>query len=180
VAGGLVGLTPVTSAVPAVRNVRTGVWSDPSTWSGGKLPLAGEPAARVAGTTVTVTGAVQAAGVTVEAGGRLAFDPNASAELTSSRNIVVSGTLSMRPAASSVVRAIRFAGVDAARIDLSHRRRPRTGRLPRPVPVRLARLHPPPGTHPLRAILIRTNGSSLRSAPVTMETTGAHPPEGTA
>ncbi|HJW35122.1 MAG TPA: hypothetical protein VJ769_00665, partial [Actinomycetes bacterium] len=114
VAGGLVGLTPATNAAPAVRNVRTGVWSDPSTWSGGKLPLAGEPAAIVAGTTVTVTGSVQAAGVAVEAGGRLAFDPNASAELTSTRNIVVNGTLSMRPASSSVVQAIRFAGVDAA------------------------------------------------------------------
>jgi Bacterial Ig domain/G8 domain len=116
VAGGLVGLTPATNAAPAVRNVRTGVWSDPSTWSGGKLPLAGEPAAIVAGTTVTVTGSVQAAGVAVEAGGRLAFDPNASAELTSTRNIVVNGTLTMRPASSSVVQAIRFAGVDAARI----------------------------------------------------------------
>ena len=30
----------------------------------------------------------------------------------------------------------------------------------------------PPGTHTLRAVLIRTNGSSLRSAPVTVETTG--------
>jgi Bacterial Ig domain len=30
----------------------------------------------------------------------------------------------------------------------------------------------PPGTHTLRAILIRSNGSSLRSAPVTVETTG--------
>jgi hypothetical protein len=116
VAGGLVGLSPVTSAAPAVRNLRTGVWSDSSTWSGGKLPLAGEPAAIAAGTTVTVAGSVQAAGVNVEAGGRLAFDPNGSAELTSTRNIVVNGTLSMRPASSSVVQAIRFAGVDAARI----------------------------------------------------------------
>src|SRR4029453_12405131 len=30
----------------------------------------------------------------------------------------------------------------------------------------------PPGTPTLRAILIRSNGSSLRSAPVTVETTG--------
>jgi hypothetical protein len=65
---------------------------------------------------VTVTGSVQVAGVTVEAGGRLAFDPNGSAELTSTRNVVVNGTLSMRPASSSVVQTIRVAGVDAARI----------------------------------------------------------------
>ncbi|HYN17466.1 MAG TPA: hypothetical protein VEY96_05205 [Actinomycetes bacterium] len=116
VAGGLVGLTPSTNAAPSVRNVRSGAWSDPSTWSGGKLPLTGEPATIVAGTTVTLAGSVQAAGVTVEAGGRLAFDPNGSAELTSTRNLVVNGTLSMRPASSSVVQAIRFTGVDAARI----------------------------------------------------------------
>jgi Bacterial Ig domain/G8 domain len=116
VAGGLVGLTPSTGAAPAVRNVRSGAWSDPATWSGGRLPLAGEPAAILAGTAVTVTGSVQAAGVTVEAGGRLAFDPNGSAELTSTRNVVVNGTLSMRPASSPVVQTIRFTGVDAARI----------------------------------------------------------------
>ena len=84
------------------------------------MRLSGQHAARVPRQwlliVVTVTGSVQAAGVTVEAGGRLAFDPNASAELTSTRNIVVNGTLSMRPASSSVVQAIRFAGVDAARI----------------------------------------------------------------
>jgi hypothetical protein len=173
-------LTPVTSAAPAVRNVRTGVWSDPSTWSGGKLTLAAGSPARVAGTAVTVTGAVQAAGVTVEAGGRLAFDPNASAEFTSTRNIVVNGTPSMRPASSSVVQAIRFAGVDAARIDLYIDGDREQADYRGPFLFAWPAFTLPPGTHTLRASLIRTNGSSLRSAPVTVETTGADPPEGTA
>jgi hypothetical protein len=77
------------------------------------MQLSGQHAARVPRqrllVIVTVAGSVQAAGMTVEAGGRLAFDHNGSAELTSTRNIVVNGTLSMRPASTSV-QAIRFAG----------------------------------------------------------------------
>jgi G8 domain-containing protein len=114
-AGGLVLVIPSTDAAPYVRNVRSGAWSDPSTWSGGHVPLASDPATIAGGTTVTVAGPVQAAGVTVDAEARLAFDPNSSATLVSTRNIIVDGTLSMRPASSSIAQTIRFTGVDATR-----------------------------------------------------------------
>ena len=116
VAAGLVLVIPSTNAAPALHSVGSGAWSDPATWSGGRVPAAGDPATIESGTTVTVTGQTQVAGVTVAAGGRLTFDPNASATLTSTRNIVVGGTLSMRLASASVVQTIRFTGVNEARI----------------------------------------------------------------
>jgi hypothetical protein len=106
VAAGLVLVIPSTNAAPALHSVGSGAWSDPSTWSGGRVPGAGDPATIGSGTTVTVTGQTQVAGVTVQAGGRLAFDPDASATLASTRNIVVGGTLSMRPASASVVQTM--------------------------------------------------------------------------
>ena len=114
-AGGLILVIPSTHAAPALHSAGSGAWSDPATWSGGRIPQAGEPATVANGTTVTVTGTVQAAGVTVEAGGRLAFDPAGSATLSSTRNILVNGTLVMRPASGSVVQTIRFTGVDPSR-----------------------------------------------------------------
>jgi len=113
--GGLVLVMPSTRAATPVSSVRSGNWSDASTWSGGHVPQAVDPATIANGTTVTVGGTADAAGVTVAAGGRLAFDSDSSATLTSTKNIVVNGTLSMRPASSSVVQTVRFAGVDAAR-----------------------------------------------------------------
>lgn len=80
----------------------------------------------------------------------------------------------------SVVQAIRFAGVDAARIDLYIDGDREQADYRGPFLFAWPAFTLPPGTHTLRAILIRTNGSSLRSAPVTVETTGAGPPEGTA
>ena len=77
VAAGLVLVTPSTNAAPALHSVGSGAWSDPSTWSGGRVPSATDPATIESGTTVTVTGQTQVAGVTVAAGGRLTFDPNA-------------------------------------------------------------------------------------------------------
>ena len=115
VAAGLVLVIPSTNAAPTLHSVGSGAWSDPATWSGGRVPSATDPATIESGTTVTVTGQTQVAGVTVAAGGRLTFDPNASATLASTRNILVGGTLSMRPASASVVQTIRFTGVDEAR-----------------------------------------------------------------
>ncbi|HYY78377.1 MAG TPA: Ig-like domain-containing protein [Actinomycetes bacterium] len=111
---GLLLSTPFIHAAAAVQSVGSGAWSDGSTWSGGHVPQAGDPVTITAATSVTVDGAAQAAGVKVAAGGRLAFDPKGSATLTSTRNIVVEGTLSMHPASASVVQTVRFAGVNDA------------------------------------------------------------------
>jgi asparagine N-glycosylation enzyme membrane subunit Stt3 len=53
---------PSTRAATPVQSVRSGAWSDASTWSGGHVPQADDPATIAAGTTVTVAGTVQAAG----------------------------------------------------------------------------------------------------------------------
>ena len=78
-AGGVILVIPSTHAAPALQTVKSGTWSDPAVWSDGRVPQASEPATIAGGTTVTVAGSVQAAGVTVDAGGRLTFDPNSSA-----------------------------------------------------------------------------------------------------
>jgi Bacterial Ig domain/G8 domain len=106
---------PSTRAATPVQSLRSGAWSDASTWSGGHVPQADDPATIAAGTTVTVAGTVQAAGVNVAAGGRLTFDPNSASTLSSTKNIIVEGALSMRPASAAVVQTIRFTGVDASR-----------------------------------------------------------------
>jgi hypothetical protein len=115
VGGGPLLMAPSTGAVTPVQSVRSGAWSDSSTWSGGHVPQADDPATISGGTTVTIGGTAQAAGVAVAAGARLSFDPNSAATLTSTRNIIVDGTLSMHPASASVVQTIRFSGVDASK-----------------------------------------------------------------
>jgi hypothetical protein len=57
-AGGLILVIPSTHAAPALHSAGSGAWSDPATWSGGRIPQAGEPATVANGTTVTVTGNV--------------------------------------------------------------------------------------------------------------------------
>jgi hypothetical protein len=113
--GGLLLVIPSTHALTPFQSVRSGAWSDASTWSGGHVPAAGDQPTVAGGTTVTVGGTVQAAGLTVAAGGRLAFDPDASATLASTGNVIVEGTLSMHPASAAVVQTVRFTGVDASR-----------------------------------------------------------------
>ncbi len=112
---GLILVIPSTRAATPVHSIRSGGWSDSSTWSGGHVPQADDPATISDGTTVTVAGTAQAAGVIVAAAGRLTFDPNSSATLTSTKNIIVDGALSMHPASAAVVQTIRFAGVDATK-----------------------------------------------------------------
>src|SRR6266540_1326308 len=52
--GGLLLVVPSTGAVTPVQSVRSGAWSDSSTWSGGHVPQADDPATIAGGTTVTI------------------------------------------------------------------------------------------------------------------------------
>ena len=42
VAAGLLLVVPSTNAAPTLHSVGSGAWSDPSTWSGGRVPEAGD------------------------------------------------------------------------------------------------------------------------------------------
>lgn len=85
-------------------------WDDPAAWPGGKVPGPGDVA--VVSRDIVVSGARQVAGVQVKTGATLSWDPIAGAELRSTGNVVVDGTLRMRPSAATVDHALVFVGVD--------------------------------------------------------------------
>jgi len=101
------------AAVAASKSVRSGAWSDPDTW-GGRLPgdgnvvIAGDTRVRLDLPTT------QVAGLTVEPGATLVFDPDRSATLESTANVIVQGHLEMRPSSPEVQQTLRFVGVDEA------------------------------------------------------------------
>lgn len=95
-----------------IRSVRSGNWSDPGTW-GGRIPGASDTVNIATGHTVKVDGNTGSiAGVNVNCTGILEFDPLRSATLESTHNLVVSGTLRMRPSSHTVIQAIRFIGIN--------------------------------------------------------------------
>src|SRR5262245_14336176 len=107
---GAVSARPGTAA-----SLRSGNWSDPSVW-GGRLPGPHDLVVIAPGTTVTVDqSTAPVAGVRVDAGATLAFDPGRGGTLPTTRNVIVNGTLRMRPASPSVTQVLRFVDVDESR-----------------------------------------------------------------
>jgi hypothetical protein len=95
-----------------VRSVRSGRWTDRAVW-GGRLPGTTDTARVAGGTTVSLDAATaRVAGVQVAAGGTLAYDPEQSASLESTGNVVVEGVLAMKPASGPVRHRLRFVDVE--------------------------------------------------------------------
>ncbi|HYN17842.1 MAG TPA: G8 domain-containing protein, partial [Actinomycetes bacterium] len=105
------GSTATTARPAAVAGARP--WSDPDTWPKG-VPGPGDVA--VVTRRVVLDTDARVAGVTVEPGGELIFQPSASRKLQSTGNVVVKGRLVMRPASASVEHLLVFQGVDEARM----------------------------------------------------------------
>ena len=102
--------TPTTAAGrPAVAGAP---WSNPDSWPDG-VPGPGR-GAKVSRTIVLDQDA-RVAGVVVEPGGRLVFDPAVSRRLESTGNVVVRGQLIMRPASAAVEHRLLFTGVRESR-----------------------------------------------------------------
>ena len=89
-AGGGVAYAAQAGAVPSP-------WSDPRSW-GGQVPGPGD-VATIASSIILDTDA-EVAGVVIEAGGSLSFDPGRTITLSSRGNVEVRGTLQMRPSAA--------------------------------------------------------------------------------
>lgn len=111
-AGGLivadaVGLRSLVAPLSATTGAR---WSDPNTW-GGRVP--GPDSIVTINKPVILDTATQVAGVIVEPGGELIFDPARSVTLSSTGNVIVRGMLRMRPAGTAVHR-ITFLNVNEA------------------------------------------------------------------
>jgi hypothetical protein len=95
-----------------ISSVQSGNWSDPGTW-GGKLPGPADTPLIVSGHTVNydlATGVY--AGVSVSSGATLQFDSGKSTTMQTSGNVVVEGTLSMRPSSASVIQLLQFINID--------------------------------------------------------------------
>ena len=88
-------------------------WSDPDTWPKG-VPGRGDVAVVTRRIVLDIDARV--AGVTVEPGGELIFQPSASRALHSTGNVVVKGRLIMRPATAEVDHLLVFEGVDEGRM----------------------------------------------------------------
>jgi hypothetical protein len=95
---------PTTEAPP-----QPALWSDPETW-GGAVPGAGDVA--VVERPVILDIDTQVAGVRIRPAGQLVFDPNTSHTLRSTGNVVVEGTLQMRPSSPAIQQVLSFLGVN--------------------------------------------------------------------
>lgn len=104
----LVGAPPASAS--SVTSIRNGAWSSPRTWNLGRVPEALD--------IVEVRHEVQldrdaiVAGMTIRPRGSLAYLPSASRTLTSTGNVIVYGTLQMRPSSAARVHRLAFAGID--------------------------------------------------------------------
>lgn len=87
-------------------------WSSPSAWPDGEVPEGGAEVTIPAGSSVRLDRNVAVDGLTID--GALYFEPSASVTLTSTANIVVNGTLHMKPAGLSVNHVIEFTDIDEA------------------------------------------------------------------
>lgn len=105
--------TPASAA--ALYSVKSGNWSDSTVWSAGQVPASGDTVTISAGSSVVYNvNSPTIAGVTVATGAALTFAPSSSAALQSTGSVIVRGTLTMKPASSSVVHLVKFINVNEA------------------------------------------------------------------
>jgi hypothetical protein len=96
-----------------VTSVASGNWSSPAAWGSGESPGPNDIVTVAAGHTVTLDAPTTSVrGVTIKVGATLVFAPELSITLESSRNVVVEGTLTMRPATPAYAHTLRFVGID--------------------------------------------------------------------
>lgn len=94
-----------------VSSVRDGNWSDPATW-GGQLPGTLDQVSIQHSVTLDINTNIAGA----EAQGVLSFKDNTSALLSSTGNIVITGSLQARPAGPGIVHQVRFTGIDETKM----------------------------------------------------------------
>ena len=104
---------PVSGA--ALHRVKSGNWSDPTVWNAGHVPVAGDAVTISTGHAVVFqVDSPDVAGVTIDSGAALTFDPNVTATLHSTGSVIVRGLLAMKPASLATVHRILFEDVDEA------------------------------------------------------------------
>ncbi|OQP62011.1 hypothetical protein A3860_30470 [Niastella vici] len=100
---------PTSAFTGSISSVRSGNWSDPTTW-GGRLPGPTDAPVIAAGNTVIADVNTSVAGMQVA--GELIFDPMHSVSIQSTKNVLVTGQLLMQSAKHSIIHALRFTGIN--------------------------------------------------------------------
>src|SRR5690349_16500583 len=100
------------AAVPAAAASSTAVAADPALLADQRPPYRGPKVVRGH---VVVAGLWDVDRLTVESGAVLEFDPLVPTTVRSRGNVVVRGTLRMRPASAQVTHRLRFVGIDERR-----------------------------------------------------------------
>lgn len=104
---GLPHNVPNFCATTDLRSVRSGVWSDPGTWSAGRIPRAGDRVGVASGTTVTYDQVSDAALNCIGVDGRFIFRRDADTRLTVGTIIVrTGGELEIGTAANPVAASV--------------------------------------------------------------------------
>ncbi len=113
-AGAGLGLASTADALsPWAAEATVRRWSDPATW-GGRVPGPGTRAV-VTGGTVLLDRDARVDGVVVQRGATLVFPPGANRALTTTGNVVLHGSLRMRPSRPGVLHRLLFADIDEGR-----------------------------------------------------------------
>lgn len=102
-------------AAAVVTSVKSGNWSDPSVWSGNKLPAAGDIVTIGSHSITYNVPNAQIGKLTLGDNGRLTFNPGQSATLEATGNIIIEGDLVMKPTSPSITHTIRFVGIDESK-----------------------------------------------------------------
>ena len=108
VAGASLAIAPAIIHAADPRSKGT-MWSDAATWNG-RVPS--EDQVAVISRSVVLDRDVSIAGLIVQPGGELVFDPHQSRTLETTANIVVEGGLAMQPASPRTTHRIVFRGVN--------------------------------------------------------------------
>ncbi len=104
--------TPKTQAAPIpIVSLKDGSWSDLSVW-GGQVPGPADEVIIQSHAITYDTVSAKVATLTVNAGGQLIFDPSKSATLESNGNVVINGTLVMKPSSAASTHTLRFTGAN--------------------------------------------------------------------
>lgn len=97
---------------PPISSGSLASWSDVSTWNG--AAPGPRDFVRVS-RPILIDRSVQVAGVVIEPGGELVFDPKRDVTLRTRKNVIVRGRLVMQPASANIVHRLVFKGVNESR-----------------------------------------------------------------
>ncbi len=94
--------------------IKSGNWSDPTVWDGGHVPGPNDKAI-IANNIKYDEATTTVAGVYINTGANLTFDPAKSATLQSSANVIVEGVLHMHPGSPAIKQTLRFVNVNESK-----------------------------------------------------------------